>query len=53
VLPPPSTMTRLPTVVMWPKDTEESQSMPMWMLAAACLRRPGRSRSRPRGLPSL
>ena len=32
VLPPPSTITRLPICVMWPKDTEASQSMPMWML---------------------
>jgi hypothetical protein len=29
VLPPPSTMTRLPMLVMWPNDTEASQSMPM------------------------
>ena len=29
VLPPPSTMTRLPILVVWPKDTEDSQSMPM------------------------
>ena len=37
VLPPPSTITRLPIFVMCPKDTDESQSMPMWMLAAAFL----------------
>ena len=36
--------------VTWPKETEASQSMPMWMLAAASCR-PGRSRSRPRGAP--
>ena len=50
VLPPPSTMTRLPILVVWPKDTDESQSMPMWMFfAPPC--RPGMSRSRPRGAP--
>ena len=38
VLPPPSTMTRLPIFVVWPKDTDDSQSMPMWMLAAPSLR---------------
>jgi hypothetical protein len=50
VLPPPSTMTRLPILLMWPKDTLDSQSMPIWMRAAAS-RRPGMSRSRPRGAP--
>ncbi len=50
VLPPPSTMTRLPIAVTWPNETEDSQSMPMWMLAAASAR-PGMSRSRPRGAP--
>ena len=50
VLPPPSTMTRRPILVMCPNETLESQSMPMWMLAAASLR-PGMSRSRPRGAP--
>ncbi len=50
VLPPPSTMTRGLTLLTWPKDTEASQSMPMWMLSAASLR-PGMSRSRPRGAP--
>ncbi len=50
VLPPPSTITRRPIFSTWPKDTLESQSMPMWMLAAAS-RRPGSSRSRPRGAP--
>ena len=50
VLPPPSTITRLPIFVVWPNETLESQSMPMWMLAAASLR-PGMSRSRPRGAP--
>ena len=50
VLPPPSTITRRPILVIWPNDTEDSQSMPIWMLAAAS-RRPGRSRSRPRGAP--
>ena len=29
VLPPPSTITRLPILSMWPNDTLESQSMPM------------------------
>ena len=37
VLPPPSTITRWPMLVTWPNDTEASQSMPMWMLAAASL----------------
>ena len=50
VLPPPSTTTRLPIFVVWPNDTLDSQSMPMWMLAAASLR-PGTSMSRPRGAP--
>ncbi len=50
VLPPPSTITRLPILVMWPKETLDSQSMPMWMLATASWR-PGISRSRPRGAP--
>ncbi len=50
VLPPPSTMTRGCTCVTWPKDTDASQSMPMWTCAADSLR-PGRSRSRPRGAP--
>ena len=50
VLPPPSTTTRLPIFVVWPNDTLASQSMPMWMFAAASLR-PGTSRSRPRGAP--
>src|SRR6187402_1978937 len=34
VLPPPSTITRRPIFSMWPNDTDASQSMPMWMLAA-------------------
>ena len=50
VLPPPSTMTRLPILLMWPNETDDSQSMPMWMFLAASLR-PGMSRSRPRGAP--
>ncbi len=50
VLPPPRTMTRLPILVVWPKDTDDSQSMPMWMFFAPSLR-PGISRSRPRGAP--
>ncbi|MDT4875071.1 hypothetical protein FQZ97_1104140 [compost metagenome] len=50
VLPPPSTITRRPMLLTWPKDTELSQSMPMWTAAAAS-RRPGMSRSRPRGAP--
>ena len=50
VLPPPSTTTRLPILVVWPNDTEDSQSMPIWMFLAASLR-PGMSRSRPRGAP--
>ena len=37
VLPPPSTITRLPILSMWPNETLESQSMPIWMfLAASC-----------------
>ena len=50
VLPPPSTITRLPILSMWPNETEDSQSMPIWMLAAASCR-PGIGRSRPRGAP--
>ena len=50
VLPPPSTTTRLPILLVWPNDTEFSQSMPIWMFLAASLR-PGMSRSRPRGAP--
>ena len=50
VLPPPSTITRRPIAVVWPNETLASQSMPMWMLAAASLR-PGSARSRPRGAP--
>ncbi len=42
VLPPPSTITRLPILSMWPNETLDSQSMPMWMLAAASWR-PGTS----------
>ena len=38
VLPPPSTITRLPICSMWPKETLDSQSMPIWMLAAASCR---------------
>ena len=38
VLPPPSTMTRLPILSMCPKETLDSQSMPIWMLAAASSR---------------
>ena len=37
VLPPPSTMTRLPILSMWPNDTDDSQSMPMWIFFAAFL----------------
>ena len=37
VLPPPSTITRLPILSMWPNETLESQSMPMWMLARGFL----------------
>ena len=50
VLPPPSTMTRLPILVVWPKETDDSQSMPMWMFFAPSFL-PGMSRSRPRGAP--
>ena len=50
VLPPPSTMTRLLIEVMWPNETLDSQSMPMWMFLPASLR-PGMSSSRPRGAP--
>ena len=50
VLPPPSTITRLPILSTWPNETLESQSMPIWMLAAASWR-PGMSSSRPRGAP--
>ena len=37
VLPPPSTITRLPILSTWPNDTLESQSMPMWMLLGGFL----------------
>ena len=37
VLPPPSTITRWPILSMWPNETLESQSMPMWMLARGLL----------------
>ncbi len=50
VLPPPSTITRSPTLVTWPNETEASQSMPMWMFSAASCR-PGSSSLRPRGAP--
>ena len=50
VLPPPSTITRRPILSMCPNETEDSQSMPMWMFFTASLR-PGSSRSRPRGAP--
>ena len=50
VLPPPSTITRRPIFSMWPNDTLDSQSMPIWMFSAASVR-PGMSRSRPRGAP--
>src|SRR6185437_5887780 len=50
VLPPPSTMTFFPIFEVCPKETEDNQSIPMWMLAAPSLR-PGMSRSRPRGAP--
>src|SRR5579875_3780006 len=35
VLPPPSTSTRLPTFVTWPKYTDASLSMPTWIFAFA------------------
>ena len=60
VLPPPSTMTRLPIRVTWPNETDDSQSMPMWMLRrglAAAGDRRGRGRaarpSRRRPRPSF
>ena len=37
VLPPPSTITRLPILSMWPNETLDSQSMPIWMLAGRFL----------------
>ena len=37
VLPPPSTITRLPILVMWPNETDDSQSMPMWMFVGRFL----------------
>ncbi len=37
VLPPPMTTTRLPIFSTWPKATEVSQSMPMWMFFDASL----------------
>ena len=50
VLPPPMTMTLPSIFVVCPKATLESQSMPMEMWSSTS-RRPGRSRSRPRGAP--
>ena len=50
VLPPPMTITLPEIESMWPKATLDSQSMPMDMWASDS-RRPGRSRSRPRGAP--
>ena len=50
VLPPPSTITRLPILSMWPNETDDSQSMPMWMLARGLVAA-GDRRSRPRGAP--
>src|SRR5205823_4136153 len=49
VLPPPSTITRLPILSVWPNDTEDSQSMPIWTWLAASFR-PGMSSSRPRAV---
>ena len=37
VLPPPSTTTRLPILSIWPNETLESQSMPIWMLRRGLL----------------
>ena len=37
VLPTPMMSTRSPIFSMWPKATDSSQAMPMWMLAAAVL----------------
>ncbi len=51
VLPPPSTMTRLPIVLMCSKATLDSQSSPMWILASVSLRPGSLARSRPRGAP--
>ena len=37
VLPPPSTTTRRPILSIWPNETLDSQSMPIWMLAGGLL----------------
>ena len=50
VLPTPMISTRSPIFSMWPKCTEASHSMPMWMFADASSR-PGMSRSLPFGAP--
>ena len=50
VLPTPMMSTRSPIFSMWPKATDSSQAMPMWMLAAAASR-PGRFSSLPLGAP--
>ena len=50
VLPPPITITLPEMECVWPKATLPSQSMPMEMCASTS-RRPGKSKSRPRGAP--
>ena len=50
VLPTPMISTRSPIFSMWPNATDSSQSMPMWMFAAASSR-PGMRSSLPRGAP--
>ena len=50
VLPPPSTITRLPILSMWPNDTRDEPVDADVDVRRASLR-PGMSRSRPRGAP--
>jgi len=50
VLPPPSTITRLPILLMWPKETEDSQSIPMWIVGR-CLLAARNFEITPRGAP--
>ena len=50
VLPTPMMSTRLPTLSMWPKATDSSQAMPIWMFAAPASR-PGSVSSLPFGAP--
>ena len=50
VLPTPMISTRSPIFSMWPKATDSSHAMPMWMFAAPSWR-PGSFSSLPLGAP--